>query len=140
MKMEKPIKRKIEDKKVKDIMTYGAITIPDDSKVIDVVRILVEAHVHGVVVTNEKNEPLGAVSEIDIPKAFGRDFSEVKVTEIMSSPVKTISMEKTVKEAGEIMRDKHVHRLIVVDENNRIRGILSVTDIIKGIYNILYNI
>lgn len=138
--MEKPIKRKIEDKKVKDIMTYGAITIPDDSKVIDVVRILVEAHVHGVVVTNEKNEPLGAVSEIDIPKAFGRDFSEVKVTEIMSSPVKTISMEKTVKEAGEIMRDKHVHRLIVVDENNRIRGILSVTDIIKGIYNILYNI
>lgn len=134
--MEKPKKKKIEDKKVKDIMTYGIITIPEDSKVIDVVRIFVEASVHGVVVMNEKNEPLGAVSEIDIPKAFGRDFSKVRVTEIMSSPVKTINMEKTIKEAGEVMKDKHVHRLMVVDENNRIRGILSVSDIMKDTYKI----
>jgi len=127
---------RVEDKKVKDLMTYGAIAIPEYSKVIDAVGILVEGCVHAAVVTGKNCVMAGVVSEIDITRAYGRNFEEIEVKDIMSSPVKTIGMDNTIREAGEIMRDGLIDRLVVVDENKRMRGILSVTDIIKEIYKI----
>ena len=120
-----------EEKKVKDIMSYGIPEVPEYSTVADVAKILINENALGVVVTNDKNDPLGAVSEIDIPKAFGRDFSRVKVTEIMSSPAKTIGMDESVKKAEEMMKNKNVHCLIVVDKKKRANGVVSVGDIIR---------
>jgi len=129
--------KRIEQTKVKDIMTYGAITIPEDATVIEAVYTLVEGNVHGVVVVNQRNEPVGIVSEADIPKAFGRNFEDIKVSEIMSSPPVTIEMDKTVKDACEIMKNKHIHRIIVIDTNKNMRGIISLTDIMREIYRIV---
>ena len=126
--------KRIENKKVKDVMTYGVVAIPEDSSVMDVARIFVEANVHGVVVMSNRNEPLGVISELDLPKAFGKDFRQVNVKEIYNTPISTVNMDESIKKAGEIMKEKHIHRLIVVDENNRIRGVLSISDIIKDIY------
>ncbi len=130
---------KIEETKVKDIMTYGAITVPENTTVIEAVHILVEGGVHGVVVVNQRREPVGVVSEADIPKAFGRNFEDVKVTEIMHSPPEVIEIDKKVKYATEIMKNKHIHRLIVVDDSKEMRGILSLTDVIREIYRIARN-
>lgn len=127
---------KVEEKQVKDLMTYGAITVPENATVIEAVYILVEGNVHAIVVTNQNREPVGVVSISDIPKAFGRNFEDVKVTEIMHSPPEIIKMNETIKHACEIMKNKSIHRLIVVDENKKMRGILSLTDIVKEIYKI----
>lgn len=131
--------KRIEGTKVKDIMTYGVITVPDDASFMDVINILVEGYVHGIVVVNKRYEPIGVVSEADIPKAFGKNLDEVKVTEIMNSPPEVIEMNKSIKEAGEIMQNKHIHRLIVIDENKKMKGLLSLTDIIREIYRISHN-
>jgi len=137
LKLKIKIKMKrIENKKVKDVMTYGVVSIPEDSSVMDVARIFVEANVHGVVVMSNRNEPLGVISELDLPKAFGKDFRQVNVKEIYNTPISTVNMDESIKKAGEIMKEKHIHRLIVVDENNRIRGVLSISDIIKDVYKI----
>lgn len=128
--------KRIEETKVKDIMTYGAITVPENTSVIEVINILVDGGVHAIVVVNQRREPIGVVSEADIPKAFGRNFDEVKVIEIMHSPPEVIEMNKSVKDAGEIMRNKHIHRLIVIDDSKEMRGLLSLTDIIREIYRI----
>ncbi len=129
----------IEETKVKDIMTYGAITVPENTSVIEVVNILVEGGVHAIVVVNQRREPIGVVSEVDIPKAFGRNFEDVQVTEIMHSPPEVIEMNKSVKDAGEIMQNRHIHRMIVTDDSKEMRGILSLTDIIREIYRISRN-
>lgn len=131
--------KRIEETKVKDIMTYGVVTVPEDTTVMEAINILVDAYVHGIVVTNQENDPVGVVSEADIPKAFGKNFNEVKITEIMHSPPEVIEMNKSVKEAGEIMQNKHIHRLIVIDENKKMKGILSLTDIINEVYRISRN-
>jgi len=54
----------------------------------------------------------------------------------MSSPPVTIEMDKTVKDACEIMKNKHIHRIIVIDTNKNMRGIISLTDIMREIYRI----
>ena len=127
---------RVEDKKVKELMTHGVITMPGYSKVIDAISVLVEGHVHGVVITSKQNEMLGIVSEIDIVKAYGHDFEDADVRDIMSSPVRTVGMEDTINDASEIMKNEGIDRLLVVDERGRMRGILSLTDIINKIYSI----
>jgi CBS domain-containing protein len=123
----------IEDKKVRDLMTYGVVTVPEYAKVINVIRILNEGHVHGVIVVGKEGKASGVVSEIDISKAFGRDLDEVTAEEIMSKPVKTIDINATINEAAKIMREGGFDRLVILDKNDFPRGLLSVTDIIKEI-------
>jgi len=131
--------KKIEETKVRDIMTFGTITVPENTTIIEAVYILVEGSIHAVVVVNQRREPVGVISETDIPKAFGRNFDDVKVTEIMHPSPEVIEMDKTIKYASEVMRNRHIHRLIVVDDCKEMRGILSLTDMIKEIYKIARN-
>jgi predicted transcriptional regulator len=49
----------IEDKKVKDLMTYGIISVPDYAKVMDAIKILLGMRVHGVVVVGKKGRAVG---------------------------------------------------------------------------------
>ena len=46
-------------------------------------------------------------------------------TEIMSTPVVTITVEKPVSEAARIMLDNHIGSLAVVDENGHFVGLMS---------------
>lgn len=124
----------IENKKIKDIMTYGVISIPEDVSVIKLIELFAVGNIHGVVVMDKNNQPVGFVSDIDILKAFGRDFKEVKVKEIMSTPLLKINQDKKVKDAAEIMKSKNCHRIAVVDDNGTVRGIFSITDVVREIY------
>lgn len=133
------MKKVVEELKVKDLMTHGVIIVPLGAMVVDVVGILVEGNVHGVIVTDDSNEPVGVVSEIDIPKAFGKDLSKTPVTKIMSTSVNTIGMDEKIERAGEIMKNRGIHRLIVVDKEGRMRGILAMWDIVMEIYDRLKN-
>lgn len=138
--MEKGVnEKKIEEKTVRDLMTFGTITLPKNAAVIEAVDLLVEGNIHGIVVVDERREPIGVISEADISKALGRNFEDVNVTEIMHSPIETIRMDETIKNAAEIMKSKHIHRLIVIDDSKQMRGVLSLTDIIREIYKITHN-
>lgn len=128
---------RVEDMLVKDLMTYGVITVPDSVTVTEVIRVLVEGHVHGVAVISETNEPVGIISEKDIVKSFGKDFNEVTARDIMSSPVQTVGMDGTIEDAAAIMRDKGYNRMLVVDDKDLLRGILSLTDIVNEILEIV---
>ena len=123
----------IEDKKVRDLMTYGVVTVPEYAKVINVIKILTEGYVHGVVVVGKEGKAAGVISEIDISKAFGQDLEEVAAKEIMSKPARTIDINATVGDAAKTMREGGFDRLIILDKNGFPRGIISVTDIIREI-------
>lgn len=123
----------IEDKKVGELMTCGVITVQDHEKVINVIKILSEGHIHGAVVVGKECKAIGMISEIDIPKAFGRDLEEVTAAEIMSKPIKTINRNATVADAAKIMQENGFDRLVVLAKEGFPRGIISVTDIIREI-------
>lgn len=126
--------------KVKDVMTKGVITVPLNTSVKDIAKIIAESHVHGVCVTDEFGEVAGIVSEMDVIKAFNRDINKVTAEEVMSDKVVTISGEDYIGKAVDIMIKQRIHRIIVeLGEGNkevlslpkRPVGILSATDVIK---------
>jgi CBS-domain-containing membrane protein len=56
--------------------------------------------------------------------------SNVRVNEIMSTPLITVSADKTVGDAAHMMVKHKVRRLPVVDEDNKVIGIVTVRDLL----------
>ncbi len=49
----------------------------------------------------------------------------------MSEKPVTISPDKPLREAAKIMRDRKIHRLPIVDDSEKVIGMLSLSDIIR---------
>lgn len=129
----------INHTKVKDVMTRGVITIPEEASVKDAIEILADNDVSAIVATSEKGELRGVLSEIDIIKAYDQDLDHMKVKDIMSTPTITVTKEDSLETACRLMKDNNIHRLvvqqdIVYQETNEVShfpcGILAISDII----------
>lgn len=86
----------------------------------------------GCVIVNDGTSPIGIITERDfVTKVAGEGrplFTEV--SEIMSTPLITIDSEETIWDASELMKQKTIHKLPVI-ENGKIIGIVTTSDIVK---------
>ncbi|MFW5992489.1 MAG: CBS domain-containing protein [Halanaerobiaceae bacterium] len=142
--------------KVKDIMNEDVITVKPDNSVEEAAEILSNNHISGLPVV-EDGELVGIVSESDLIvknkklhfpdyinviggiiylesyEKFKKEFKKfiaVKVKDLMSEDVITVSSDTTIEEAATIMSEKDVNRLPVV-EGKKLIGIITRADIIK---------
>ena len=87
----------------------------------------------GSVIILEGNIPTGIVTEEDITcKVVSKDLkpSTVRVNEIMSTPLITVSADKTAGDAAKMMVKHKVRRLPIVDEHHKVIGIVTVRDLL----------
>jgi predicted transcriptional regulator len=129
---------RIKDKRVRDVMTRGVITIPMDTPIKKIANILIDEDISGIAVVSPDGEIMGVISEMDIVKAFAKNWEKLTAEDIMSSCVKTVEPDHTIAEAAEIMRDLNIHRLLVLPRvSGRAHevpvGILCASDILKAI-------
>jgi len=85
-------------------------------------------------VVDENDELVGIVTDRDICIALStrnERASDLPVSQVMHREVQTIHPEDDLAEALGVMRDFHVHRLPVVDDEEAIVGMLSITDIVR---------
>ncbi len=126
-----------KEKRVRDVMTRGVITASFDTPVSKITKLLVEGDVSGVAVTAPDDEVVGVVSEIDIIKVFDQDWDKLTAEDVMSTFVRTIDPETTIKKAADIMRDLNIHRLLILHRAPGRSydvpvGILSASDILRA--------
>ncbi|WP_394739169.1 CBS domain-containing protein [Natronococcus roseus] len=57
-------------------------------------------------------------------------MDDIFVARVMSTELQTVTPETLVEDAGQVMRDNGVGSVIVVDERNRLEGILTTTDFV----------
>ncbi|MEW6096687.1 MAG: CBS domain-containing protein [bacterium] len=130
--------------KVKDAMTRGIFTIPQDASVKQAVEILADNDVSGLAVTSIEGELVGVLSETDLAKVVSKEIEsdeeldKIKVSEIMTAPAMTVSREDSLTEACKLMCNNNIHRLIIQQEVKRggetkyfPSGILSISDVVK---------
>lgn len=110
------------------------LTVPKDTSIADVVRILADRRIGAVVVADEFRRILGIVSERDIVRMLahgGPAGLQDSVTSIMTAKVVTCSDQDTINEVMERMTHGRFRHLPVV-EDGRIAGIVSIGDVVKA--------
>ena len=93
-----------------------------------------------VIVIDKKRQPMGMITQPDMVKRVcfkNVSSSRIKVEDIMSSPLITIMSYDSIDTASRVMTRNKIKRLVVLEADNRIVGLLSVSDITKHLAKIL---
>ncbi len=116
--------------KVREVMSSPVITEDEDVSVTIVSRDMELSGIGSVVIT-KGGKPAGIVTDRDmmIKVCAKRRTGDVKVKEIMSSPLITIGPGAPVEQACELMAANGIRRLPVL-ENDELVGIVSVRNIL----------
>ncbi len=72
---------------------------------------------------------VGVITERDVMGkvvALGADPAKTQVRDIMSSPALCVQLRTSVEDAAETMRKHHIRHLVVVDENQKLVGMLAL--------------
>lgn len=105
-----------------------AVTVESNVLVTEAIMAMEKATV-GAVVVVDSGEVKGMFTERDvmlrivIPK---KDPSQTRVSDVMSSPVLTISRETSPDEALNTMWKRHFRHLPVLDENGKVEAMISI--------------
>ena len=124
----------IEIKKVSEVMTKILFTISKDMTVHQALRDMARESLSCLVIAQD-DRPVGILTERDVAKLLvdRSDVWQLKVEEVMSSPVQTLSQQTPVHEAAKIMQQENIRRVVVVDEDGKIVGLTTQSDIVKGL-------
>ena len=109
-------------------MTKNVITIDADKTVIEAADLMSQNNV-GDLVVMDKDTPVGIVTERDLVRRVlaERKSLNIKVSEVMTTPLRVIDPEAPLKEAARRMVNKGIRRLPVI-KDNKLVGIITATD------------
>jgi len=117
----------------------GAVcSVRPEETVFHAIRIMKEKDIGAVLVMGE-GRLTGILSERDYARKAaleGRDFRATPVHDICTRVVVTVSPETTVRECLQLMTDRRLRHLPVV-EGDKVVGVVSIGDLVKWLINAL---
>ena len=119
---------------VESYMSHAPITLRNDTDYWKASEIMREKDLHHIPVVNENDKIVGILTRRDLRIAamhFGE--AHVEVSEVMHSPVVTIAPDEPLAEAAQQMVDNRFGGLPVLDDNDRIVGILTEPDLLRAL-------
>ena len=124
--------------KVEKYMSHTPVTIRDNTVYSKAFNIMQEKDLHHLPVVDEKNEVVGILTRRDLQIA-AQHFREapVEVSDVMHTQVVTISPDEPLLEAARQMIDKRIGGLPVLDDNGKMVGILTETDLLRVLIDLL---
>lgn len=109
-------------------------SLPPSASVYDAIAMMADKQVGALLVMQQENL-LGIVSERDYARKVilcGRSSHDTPVSEIMTSPVITVTPSHTVAECMRMVTDQRIRHLPVV-ENGKVTAMVSIGDLIKWV-------
>lgn len=108
------------------------LSIHSNASVLEAIGMMSEANV-GALVIQDEDQPKGIFTERDYLRKIalkGRSSSNTLVCEVMSSPLITISTAESSDKGMETMTERRCRHLVVT-ENGKMAGIISLGDLVK---------
>ncbi len=123
---------------VRDCMAINPITVTPETEITQVVRILIEQDISGVIVVDDEDVVAGVVTERDcIAAATSADYYGEwggPVGKYMSAPVECVSPDDNLVDVADRMAKSSFRRFPVVEEG-RLVGLLSRRDVMRALSN-----
>lgn len=115
---------------VRDIMTKAIISVPGETTVFQVAKMMEQGGI-GAVLVKKDNNLHGIITDRDYATKIvcNNMPSDTNVEQVMSSPLITINFDETISAAAQRMTDKKIRKLAVTDNGN-IVGLITSTDLV----------
>src|SRR5499426_3198353 len=112
-------------------MIVDPVTIRPDRPVREALQVMERFHISGVPVVDEAGHLVGIITNRDL--RFETRF-EIPVSEVMTKqPLVTVPVGTTLDQAKTVLQKHRIEKLLVVDEDKHIKGLITVKDIQKAI-------
>ncbi|HEY3884039.1 MAG TPA: CBS domain-containing protein [Vicinamibacterales bacterium] len=118
---------------VKDIMTSNVKSCDENTDLATAAKLMWDGDCGIVPVVNDQKRIVGVITDRDICIAAATraaDPATIQVRDAMSRPVRTCAHTDDVRNVLTALRDRRVRRLPVVDEQNRLVGVISMNDLV----------
>lgn len=121
---------------VVDLMTIDVIAVSADTGLREAARLMFRNRVSGLPITDDNGTLIGIISEADflrleVERQEGTRDQGDTVGDVMSRGVVTVRPNVEIYEAAKIMAVQEVKRLPVVDDDDRLLGVISRADIVS---------
>lgn len=118
---------------IKNKSEQDIFTISPEATVLEAIKIMADKGI-GALVVADGEKVVGILSERDYTRKvtlMERSSYSTTVAEIMTSKVITVSLNSTVEECLQLMTDRHLRHLPVLD-NEKLVGFISIGDLVKA--------
>ncbi|MFH0804621.1 MAG: CBS domain-containing protein, partial [Patescibacteria group bacterium] len=139
-----------------NIMTKKVVTVPRSATLRDAAKLLSEHRVSGAPVVDGDGAIVGIVSEKDIFKALypshaefydspgvwidldsleekTREAADKPIVDFMTREVVSVNGDTSLMQVGSMMLVRGIHRVVVIDQDGKIEGIVTRRDVYRNI-------
>jgi CBS domain-containing protein len=120
-------------KAIKDVMTRGVEVLAPGAPLTRAAEKMRQLHI-GPVPVCDGDRLVGVVTDRDIVVrgiAMGHDPHTSPISSVMTEDVEVIHQDARLDEAVDLMKDRQLRRLLVVDDHNNLVGIVSLGDLAR---------
>jgi len=123
---------------LKNILSGDVISVNFAQPLESALQIMSEKKISCILVM-DKNRPKGILTERDVVKIadHSKEYKNLKVGEIMSRPLLTVSEGMDILEAYATLRSEKIRHLVTVDSKGKVTGIITFTDIVNQLTKII---
>ena len=122
------------------LMSSPVFTLSDQSSLRDAWKIFQNYTFHHIPIVNSSAQLTGVVSDSDVlrstslfkPQTSTHPESELLIS-IAKTPVISVSTHTSIRELAELMINRHIGCLPVVNERHQVEGIVTRTDILRAL-------
>lgn len=120
---------------VAEVMTKSVVTLSPDDSLADAAATLASLGVSGAPVCDGAQRVVGVFSKSDVVDRLidAKVDASSRVGDHMSTKLVSLRPSDTVATAVELMADRSIHRVVVLDDGGKLVGILAPLDVLKAV-------
>lgn len=125
------MEKSLSETLVKDIMSKSLVSADPSTTAFQIANLMGKGGI-GAILVKKDNVPVGIVTDRDFAtKLTTKKLSfDTSIDEITSYPLETIDSHETILTAAKLMSSKKIRKL-VVNENGKVIGIITATDLVN---------